>query len=617
MRILYDSKSLAHKRPFGTLREGEKCEIEIFIPQKCKTTSVQLQLFLENGESFASFFLKPGGMRDENYEIWGTSFALAVPDLYFYRFYIKTQEGEFPLYKEDFAQTNMWQGDFWQLSCIPIGFRVPEEYAGKVMYQIFPDRFYKSGETNCKGKLEPYWVHETTNELPDFRPDREGVVRNCDFFGGNLRGIKEKLPYLKRLGVSVVYLNPIFKAYSNHRYDTADYKKIDELLGTEEGFSDLCKKAHELDMKIILDGVFSHTGSNSIYFDRYAVFGGGAYSDPNSPYRAWFDFQEYPDRYTSWWGIETLPCVNEMNPSYRAFIYGDEDSVIAHWLRLGADGFRLDVADELPDAFIKELREKMKQINPRALLIGEVWEDASNKSSYGVRRRYFSGGELDSVMNYPFRNAVVDFVLGNDSGEALRKTVLTLCENYPREVVNVLMNMLSTHDTPRILSVLSGVNPPGDKESRAAYRLTARQRELATARLKCAAFLQFVLPGMPCIYYGDEIGTEGFEDPFCRTFFDWERADDEPLLKFFEQLGDMRNKNCALMHGETQIECIREGLVCVKRKTENTEVTAYINGSSVASEVYDEGKPVLFCNAQIQKAAINLLPYGFVLLKNN
>jgi len=607
MRILFDSKDPVYKKPFGVLRQEEDCFIAIHIPAECRTRSVQLQLFREDGGNYAAFFLLRTNTQGD-YEIWDCQFSVSEAGLYFYRFYITTEDGEFPLYRQDYNMTNMCNGDMWQLSCIPKDFHAPQNFAGNVMYQIFPDRFFKWGECDLKGKLEPYHLHKDTREMPEFLPNEKGEVLNCDFFGGNLKGISKKLGYLKKLGVSVIYLNPIFKAYSNHRYDTADYKKIDEMLGTERDFADLCKKAHLFGIKIILDGVFSHTGSNSVYFNS-------AISNPASPYREWYDFQNYPNVYTSWWGINTLPCVKEMNESYREFIIGGEDSVIAHWLRLGADGFRLDVADELPDAFIKELRTRMKEIKSDSLLIGEVWEDASNKSSYGVRRRYFTGGELDSVMNYPFRSAIIDFVCRKDDGNAFKNTVMTIAENYPKQVLGCLMNSLSTHDTPRILSVLSGVTPPESKSERAVFRLSDEERKRAEERLKCAAFLQFILPGMPCIYYGDEIGTEGFEDPFCRTFFDWEKAKSSMLGKFYKKLASVRNKSNCLKHGNISVECEGAGVLRIERKLGNKCARAYINCSSESISVYSEGNLKLCEHIQTEKDNLLLLPFGFALFE--
>ena len=354
----------------------------------------------------------------------------------------------------------------------------------------------------------------------DDRPDADGIVRNCDFYGGNFAGIAAKLPYLHALGVSLLYLNPIFKAYSNHRYDTCDYRQPDPMLGTAADFTALCEAAHRLGIRVILDGVFSHTGCRSIYFDRGGEFGGGACTGPGSPYYSWYTFQHFPDRYTSWWGIDTLPCVNELDPGYLDYIIDGPDSVVAHWLRLGADGYRLDVADELPDAFILRLKDRIRQVKPDALLIGEVWEDASNKIAYGQRRRYFIDGALDSVMNYPWRKAILDYCQGWDDGTTLRQSVLRIAENYPAGVLNCVMNILGTHDTPRILSLLGG-SCDGTKDEQAQRQLSPRQRAQALERLQMAAFLQFMLPGMACIYYGDEAGMEGCGDPFNRRYFPW------------------------------------------------------------------------------------------------
>jgi len=606
MRILYDSKSSEFKTPFGVLKTGQQCRVSIKIPKHCKTNSVQIELFRENGGFFAAFFLND--KNDEgDYEKYSGAFSLDAAGLYFYRFFIKTQESDFALFKEGESDTNIGEGKLWQLSCVPENFSVPDFYKGRVMYQIFPDRFYKWGECDLKGKIEPYYVHTDVNEIPDFRPDEKGEVLNCDFYGGNLKGITKKLGYLKNLGVSVIYLNPIFKAYSNHRYDTADYKKIDEMLGDEKDFAALCKTAHRLKIKVILDGVFSHTGSKSRYFES-------AISDINSPYYEWYDFKNYPTDYTSWWGIKTLPCVNEMSKSFLDYIINDEDSVVAHWISLGADGFRLDVADELPDEFIKALRKRLKGLKKDALLIGEVWEDASNKISYGKRREYFVGGELDSTMNYPFRNAIIDFVLSKDSGQGFKNNIMTICENYPSDVVLSLMNSLSTHDTERVLTILSGVEAPQSKEERAEFTLLEERLSLAQERLKCAAFLQFILPGMPCIYYGDEIGTQGFEDPFCRTFFNWQREKDSQIKAFYKKLASIRNKSSALRLGNTKVECVAYGVLKIERQYKNKKATAFVNCSGGSIDIGAEGKLILSHNAGIGKD-ITLHHLGFALFE--
>lgn len=603
MRILYDSKNLQFKSPFGCLTEGQSCSINIHIPKSCATVAVRLMVNREDGSEYASFSMERSGEAGD-YDVFSCCFSLTRNGLYFYYFRITTEREVFSLYRKDYDQTNMEAGDLWQLSCIPADFSVPIDCSGAVMYQIFPDRFFAKGACDTRGKIEPFWVHEDKNDVPEYHPNSHGEVLNCDFFGGNLRGIAEKLDYLVDLGVKIIYLNPIFKAWSNHRYDTADYKKIDELLGTQEDFTRLCRMAHRRGMKIILDGVFSHTGSKSLYFEDVL-------NNPDSPYRSWYDFQNYPEKYTSWWGIKTLPCVNEMDESFCRYIIEDEDSVIAHWLRAGADGFRLDVADELPDAFIARLRARVKQVKPDALLIGEVWEDASNKISYGQRRKYFTDGELDSVMNYPYRKAILDFVTGRDDGQGFCRTVMEIAENYPSQVLPILMNFLSTHDTPRILSLLSPSAPPTDKDECAFYRMSDTDREQAIRRYRCAAFLQFILPGMPCLYYGDEIGSEGLGDPFCRRWFDWDAVKNNAIHDFIKELARLRNRNKVLAHGDVNVAVDGPGCITVTRAYNGTICRATVNVGAEMTKM-QKGKIIFKHGADSNGNTIRMPSYSFV-----
>ena len=570
MRILFNSRDIKYKKPFGCIKSEEKCTLRVDIPKYCGTISIRLCIFDENGFEMLVPFDKIS--EEGDYEIYVTDFSLYKAGLYFYYFRVETQESNFSLYRQG-ENTNIEEGDLWQLTCYDALYEGKNDFAGKVMYQIFPDRFAVLGKCNSTEKLQPFWIHNSLSDTPVFLPDENGKILNNDFFGGNLNGITEKLPYIKELGVGVIYLNPIFMAYSNHRYDTADYKKIDPMLGTEEDFKNLCEKAHELDIKIILDGVFSHTGSNSRYFDKDGVFGGGAVSDENSPYREWYMFESYPDKYTSWWGIDTLPCVNELCPSYMDYIIKDDDSVIAHWLRAGADGFRLDVVDEIPDEFVAEVKKKMNEVKPEAILIGEVWEDASNKISYSVRRKYLLGNELDSVMNYPFRNAIIGFVLRNINGCDFKDRVMTIAENYPKPVLNCLMNMLSTHDTVRILTLLGDDGSLTEKAQKAEFHLQGERLKRAIELEKLAAFLQFTLPGMPCVYYGDEIGMEGYEDPLNRRFFEWEK-EDVGLKEFYKKLAGIKNSTPALKTGDISFVQADDDCIVFERSCE--EETVYV-----------------------------------------
>lgn len=567
MRILFDSKKTEYKKPFGAIKAGEKCTLCIKIPCSCSARSVWIKLFNEHtGENFSFEMVK--AYKSENYDTFEGSFSLENPGLCFYHFYIEAKDSSFSLYKFSYNDTNMEEGDLWQLTCYDKSFYVPDAFCGKVMYQIFPDRFYRENILPANGKLSPYKVHESTDDIPDYLPNENGEILNCDFFGGNLKGIEKKLSYLKDMGVGLIYLNPIFKAYSNHRYDTADYKMIDPLLGNEEDFKSLCNSAHKMGIKIILDGVFSHTGSNSIYFES-------AVTDENSPYRQWFNFHNFPNKYDAWWGIKTLPCVNEMNDGYLDFIIRNDDSVLAKWLTLGADGFRLDVADELPDEFIKLLRERVKEVKEESFVLGEVWEDASNKISYSKRRQYFTHKELDSVMNYVFKDTIIAFVKGEISCKCFSQRIMDICENYPYDALCSAMNCLSTHDTERIITALSDIRRDMSKEEKASFVLNEEQRKTAYERLYIAVFLQFMLPGNPCIYYGDEIGMEGFGDPFCRGYFKWENIECD-LRYFYKALSKIKNETESIKIGKINF-VETEDVICFERYVEDECVRVYIN----------------------------------------
>ena len=544
------------------------------------------------------------------YDIYRCEFSPKERGLYYYWFYVTKADGGFRLFRQG-NDTNMEAGDKWQLSVIPANFTTPDFARGAVMYQIMPDRFYKDGECDLSEKLQPFSVHENWNDTPSFTTDAAGNWCS-DFFGGNLNGVRAKLPYLKKLGVGVIYFNPIFMAYSNHRYDTANYKRIDPMLGTEEDFRVLCEEAHAINIRVVLDGVFSHTGSNSIYFDAKHIFGNGAVSNPDSPYRSWYRFQHYPDTYECWWNMPTLPNVEELSESYVNYIIEDEDSVIAHWLRLGADGFRLDVVDELPDAFVLKLKNRMREINPNALLIGEVWEDASNKRAYSISRRYFVDAELDSVMNYPWRTGIIRYVLGEDDGSALGESIMSIAENYPPQVLSCLMNHLGTHDTPRILTALGGEPAAADKKGRAAQFLSEKKREKAKQRLFMAAFLQYMLPGMPSIFYGDEAGLEGFEDPFCRRTYPWGKEDSE-LLEYYCALGRVKNESMALRMGDVRVTEAGEGRLSFVRKSESHVAEIYVNQSD-RSWVLPQGRIRFGRGLAIDNDRAILQPNGFCVI---
>ena len=414
---------------------------------------------------------------------------------------------------------------------------LPLWYRHGIVYQIFPDRFNRGGEDwmaqveasfgeNRNGPARML-VHDW-NALPMYQKDQYGRISTWDFYGGNLEGVREKLGYLKSMGVSVIYLNPIFEAASNHRYDTADYMRIDPMLGDKETFMRLCSDAKQMGISIILDGVFNHTGCDSRYFNKYGNYPEpGAFQSADSPYASWFKFGGDADHeYQCWWGVDDLPDVDENDPSYREFICG-KDGVVRTWLRLGASGWRLDVADELPDDFIEEIKAAALAEKPDAVVIGEVWEDATNKVSYGELRRYLQGRELDGVMNYPFRRSMLGFLTNKLTAYEIAARMEELCENYPREAFLSCLNLLGSHDRRRVLTVLGGAPDMWSlsEEQRRDFRLNEGQRSLAVSRLWVAALLQMTMPGVPCVYYGDEAGVEGYTDPYNRSTYPWGNED--------------------------------------------------------------------------------------------
>ena len=604
MRILYDSKEPQYKLPFGTLQPGQDCLLHIHIPTAVDTTAVEIVVQKENGapEKTAPMTLERvcGA-----YDIYQGNLVLDSCGLYFYYFRITTRTGSFRLFKYG-DDTNMEAGSLWQISCIPADFTTPDWAKGGVIYQVFPDRFHKAGECDLTGKLEPYTVHQQWDEEVSWQPTKEGLVLNNDFYGGNFRGIAEKMDYIASLGTSILYLNPISKSFSSHRYDTGDYKTPDPMLGTEEDFAAMCEAAHAHGIKVVLDGVYSHTGSNSLYFNRDRTFPGeGAYQSQNSPYYSWFTFKNWPNSYKSWWDFDTLPTVDKMHPDFIRYIITEEDSVVAHWLKLGADGFRLDVVDELPDAFVLLLKQRIRQIKPDALLIGEVWEDASNKIAYGVRRRYFVDGILDSAMNYPFREALLHYLWDRDGGYGLKNTVMTIAENYPPQVLSCNMNLMGTHDTPRILTALVD-QFQGSRQEQANRFLTPEQWAQAKEKLLMASFLQFMLPGAPSIYYGDEAGMEGHKDPFNRRTYPWGRENPE-LMRHFRRLGQMRKEIEALRLGDIRFFSAQDGRVGFIRSWEGKKYRVYCNRSG---EVWDVPSGNLLLGHRLHTVAPNWLAIG-------
>ena len=565
MKMIHDSRCAKYRSPMGA--------------QPCNT---QIRLFLETDapEAIVRFW-----MNDTAYHYvmkpvkGGFSYTVTLPEnpglVWYYficgdRFYGNAQDNLGGVGEEYGCEPPSFQ-----ITVYDPAYVTPDWMGDGVMMQILPDRFNKAGDCPCRGRLHADWYEQPCLDIMSNGD-------NCadDFYGGDLKGIEARLDYLKSMGVTVLYLNPIFMSPSNHKYNTSDYMLVDPALGTEYDLRSLCAKAREMGMRIILDGVFSHTGSDSVYFNREGNFPkNGAFNTKDSPYYSWFTFKKWPHSYKSWWDFDTLPTVDKDSPEFREFIYGSDDSVCAHWIRAGVSGWRLDVADELPMDFIAGFRARMKAEDPDSALIGEVWEDPSRKVSYGKLRCYCEGDTLDSTMNYPLRDAILGFFLGKLTAADCVRALENMYENMPPQFYRSMMNLLGSHDKPRALSILADAgNMEPDRKYRHAITLTAEQYALGKQRLIAAWRMICALPGMPCIYYGDEAGLYGMSDPFCRAAYPWGREDSE-LVEAFREAAMFRHANPALKYGSIKLEAVGNDVIRIVRALDDQKISLTVNRS--------------------------------------
>lgn len=554
-QIMHDSAKEQYRVPSGAVPAG---------------TKVVLRLALRDVFFKKIYLVAVAGGVEENIEmyeengLWCAEYTTPMqPQVIWYWFCIRLDEKTNIYYGAHTGSTTGAGDVYWnppspfQLTVYDEAFTTPTWMKEAVMYQIFPDRFARSddatfdkGASYHRGLGREVYVHKEWDE-PVVYEALEGreFYEPCDYYGGTLLGIIDSLDYLRDMGVTVLYLNPIVEADSNHRYNTGDYLKVDPMLGTNEDFELLAKEAGYRGIRLMLDGVYSHTGDDSVYFNKYGRYDSvGAYQSKESPYYNWYQFVNYPDEYKSWWGFQTLPEVNETETDWIDFVIKGEKSVLATWILRGANGFRLDVADELPDETIEQMRRKLKHLSQDNALLGEVWEDATTKQSYGKNRTYALGRGLDSVMNYPFAQAVTDFLTGKSNAEALKRFFVGQNQNYPKDMYYSLMNLLSSHDVARIRTVLgTKIDAHSLSREQQAHFVVSEEQDKAGAQLqRLAAGIQFSIPGMPCIYYGDETGMHGLLDPFNRAPF---AQKDKQMQEYYRKLSRLRQESDALKTG--------------------------------------------------------------------
>ena len=600
----------------GAFASDETLEIDLEISRRCGVTQAFLCLEDDNESKYSEIPLSfCNTKKDVDLYTLSLDFSELCPDrqnLFFWK--IKLCAGNRNFYSSSINNVDYCFSDNsfskpFRLLVYDKAFSTPEWAKGAVMYQIFVDRFCKGSRKvpirqDCR--INDDWY----DGIPEF-PEKNGdPMENNMFFGGTLWGVVEKLDYLEKLGVNIIYLCPVFKSFSNHKYDTGDYESVDEMFGGKEAFDELISQAKKRGIHIILDGVFNHTGDDSKYFNRYGKYENvGAYQSEKSEYYDWYKFEQFPDKYEAWWDIEILPRIMGDNPKVMEYFLSDK-GIVRKWIKAGISGWRLDVADELSEKFLEGLYRAAKLENKNAIIFGEVWENAADKVSYGKRRKYFRGKQLDSVMNYPVKYAIIDFIKDKNAGK-FYNSVTDIYSSYPQCCSDVLMNLVGSHDTERILTILGGDSPEGKTNMElSTKKMTPEQYADGVRKLNVASVLQFTLPGIPMIYYGDEAGMEGYHDPFCRKPYPWGREDKE-LLNHYMKLSHIKREEGSLCDSPLEFVACEDGLVVYKRGS----ITVCVNVSDGVKKFFLKGKYTELLSGCSEKDEIHLSPMSAKILK--
>lgn len=577
--MLHDSHNAFYRVPAGPAPTGADVTFRFTCDE---ASSVVLRTWMGEERAYP-MVLQP----DLGYS-WQTNVTMPKkPGLFWYDFIIYRKDGHVVRYGNAPDQLG-GEGAIspdghlasYQITVYNPAYRTPAFMHGANIYQIFPDRFFRAPTSSVDERTDRP-MHASWDDPVLFEKDSpDGAYRALDCYGGTINGIRAKLPYLKELGITVLYLNPVFRARSNHRYDTGDYTQVDPLLGTNEELTLLFEEAEKLDMHVMLDGVFSHTGDDSVYFNRYGHYDSvGAWQGKQSPYWDWFTFKQYPSEYKCWWNFTSLPECRKDAPSYQRFMFQDKTGIVPRWILSGSSGWRLDVADELSMDFLRKLRRAAKRARRDAVVLGEVWEDASNKVAYGETRCYCLGDTLDSVMNYPLREAILSFMTGKTGAQTLVRVVRHQAEVYPTPFRYSLMNLMGSHDRPRVLNALCGRDGAGlTRREQAEIHLTSAEYMLAVERYKKCVDLLCALPGCPTIYYGDEAGMTGCTDPFCRRTYPWGHEDKELQAYVAAKLNHHR-RSTILKLGYCDIEALDDDTIRIRRYLDGTDAFGHKTAS--------------------------------------
>ncbi|MBR2835729.1 MAG: glycoside hydrolase family 13 protein [Coriobacteriales bacterium] len=634
--VIHNPADTRDREPLGAIPAGSSVKLSLrvqreaaqFISSVCLVTVDWIHNSAPESFPMQVIWDKQIDLQDRPQDEWVSFVAQfstkTEPSVYLYLFELKFFNGEQTVYgpqiqsyifesRDDLCRYPSDPAEWFRITSYDRSFSTPAWTHGAVMYQVFPDRFARSQDgvltegLACREALgRKTYVHSVWDEPVKWYPHTYGFLREdeqsrreicdedldpVDFYGGTLKGIEQNLSYLAGLGVEVLYMNPVFEARSNHRYDTANYEDIDPLLGSNEDFCSLAQAAERYGIRIVLDAVLSHTGADSRYFNRVNTYdepgAWQAFKDGSltGAYSQWFDFEHHKGLvpYRCWWGDPALPEVDEENSSWQTYMLDAQQGVLPTWLSRGTSGYRLDVADELPDDVLKKLRHSVKKASPDACIIGEVWEDPTVKISYDTRRTYALGDALDSVMNYPLRDVLIDFACNKADAYDVVSLLLNQLLNYPKPFYLSLMNMLGSHDSERIRSRLA-LQSDIKSQSRAnqflaVKSITQKQDAYAAQLQSLLVAMIWTLPGMPCIYYGDELGLQGGADPFCRATMPWQNTEQSrssaqqslrsdcgvSLETLYRDLGALRKNSPVLKNGSAGFLACGSQIVCIVR----------------------------------------------------
>lgn len=526
----------------------------------------------------------------------------------------------------DHVKSDFDLSDSFKLS---VNFDVPDWAQGATMYQIFVDRFARGSKEEMKPMPRRH-IHQSWEEEMQIGPDNEGIWNN-DFYGGDLKGIIQKLDYIQALGVDILYLCPIVFSQSTHRYDASDFEEIDPYAGTKEDLKELCKEAHKRGMHIILDAVFDHTGNDSKYYNEYNSFNTiGAYQSLDSPYAPFYRFKKDEKgsiifkngrpQQDFWWGQKNMPQCDCSSKEWQEYITG-KDGIIDQWMALGIDGLRLDVADELSDEFIELIRKAVKRNKKDGFIIGEVWESPMRKN-----RGFISSGKgMDSVMSYNFISSLIKYFRYADT-EDLKNKIMEMQYEYPTETMLSAMNFTSTHDITRGINLwdnnlfdLNGEWPwnliNSDHKQCQNYQL-AGNLDNATKIYMAYVFALTFFPGTLSIFAGDEVGVEGLGNLNNRKPFPWNNINEE-LLGFFQEIGQIRKQEQFLKTAELQVKEITPEYFSYERLSDEDKMFIAISRSPnqnniILPEEYQSPSKIY----QLKKSTPHILtPYGGIAVK--